>query len=174
MCGRLKRHCKKDEQRNFNFLQPKRLCQTLSRTLRRRNLFSRKTMSACRNAHEMSFEEKKTTITIIVTFNLYSAVPTAQNILINFAHYQEINNRLTENFPLLCYARSLISVTVYALSCLLRIKRNTLQVICLCLKEYRWRNYNDIHRSGIVHLSSWYSQIRPTYLYPFSGKNMFF
>ena len=76
------------------------------------------------------FEEK--------IFNLYSAVPTAQNVLINFAHYQEINNRLTEIFPLLYYARSLISVTVYALSCLLRIKQNTLQVICLCLKEYRW------------------------------------
>ena len=51
----------KDEQLNINFLQPrsKRLFQTLFRTLRRRNLFSRKAMSACRNGHEMSFEEKK-------------------------------------------------------------------------------------------------------------------
>ena len=124
-------------------------------------------MSACRNAHEMSFVEKKTTITIIVTFNLYSAVPTAQNVLINFAHYQEINNRLTEKFPLLCYARSLISGTVYALSCLLRIKLNTLQVICLCLKEH-----GTLGETIIIYLVRALS--RPTYLYPFSGKNLVF
>ena len=52
----------KDQQRNFNFLQPrsKRLSQTLSRILRRRNpafMVLHKTMSACRNAHEILFEE---------------------------------------------------------------------------------------------------------------------